>query len=87
MAKLDWLKLEKQLLPKKCFLEALTLWRNYNITFRLVDVTKNVIEKTYVKEFLNLPKEIQMMYVFPCTICLGTVDPNLVAQLTKAKQL
>ncbi len=54
------------------------------ITFRLVDVTKNVIEKTYVKEFLNLPKEIQMMVRVSLHDMFGKpIDPNLVAQLTK----
>jgi hypothetical protein len=28
------------------------------VTFRIIDVKKNTIEKSYVKEYLNLPEEI-----------------------------
>lgn len=53
-------------------------------TFRLVDVNKNIIERSYVKEFLNLPKEMQNMVRISIHEMFGMPnDPNLVSQLTK----
>lgn len=54
------------------------------LTLRLVDVQKSVIEKSYVKEYLNLPKEVQSMIRVSLRELFGlTNDPTFVAQLTK----
>jgi TolB-like protein len=54
------------------------------LTLRLVDVHKSVIEKSYVKEYLNLPKEMQSMIRVSLREMFGlSNDPNFVAQLTK----
>ena len=54
------------------------------LTFRLVDVTTSVIEKSYVKEFLNFPKEMQSMIRISLNEFFGKPnDPNLLSQLTK----
>jgi hypothetical protein len=54
------------------------------LTLRLVDVQKSVIEKSYVKEYLNLPKEVQSMIRVSLDEMFGLpYDQILVSQLTK----
>jgi hypothetical protein len=54
------------------------------LTFRLVDVKLAVIEKTYVREFLNYPKELQSMIRVAIREMYGLKnDEVLVAQLSK----
>jgi hypothetical protein len=54
------------------------------ITFRLVDVKSAKIEKTFVKEFLNYPKEIQSMIRVSIRELFGFKnDDILIAQLSK----
>ena len=54
------------------------------LTLRLVDVKKSVIEKSYVKEYLDLPKEMQSMIRVSLREMFGlTNDPTFMAQLTK----
>ena len=54
------------------------------LTFRLVDVNNSVIEKSYVREFLNLPKEMQSMIRVSLRELFGlSVDSRLLTQLTK----
>jgi hypothetical protein len=55
------------------------------ITLRLVNVNTEAIEKSYVREFLNLPKEIQNMVRLSIREMFGMKnDQVLMAQLTKA---
>lgn len=54
------------------------------LSLRLIDVKSEKIEKTLVKEFMNFPKEIQLMV----RICVNEMfgvenDPTLVQRLTK----
>lgn len=54
------------------------------LSFRLVDVSKSVIEKSYVQEFLNYPKELQAMIRVSLQELFGVpVDKNIKSQLTK----
>lgn len=54
------------------------------ITFRLVNVGNATIEKTYVREFLNYPKEIQSMIRVSLRDMYGLKnDESFVAQLSK----
>ena len=54
------------------------------ITLRLIDVNKDAIVKTYIKEFLNLPLEIQTMFKLSVRDLFGlSNDPALLQQLTK----
>jgi hypothetical protein len=54
------------------------------ITFRVIDVKRSVIEKTYVREFLNYPKEIQAMIRVSLRELFGLKnDEILVGQLSK----
>jgi hypothetical protein len=54
------------------------------LSFRLVNVSDNVIEKNFVKEFLNLPNEMQSMIRLSLHEMFNRPnDPNLLTQLTK----
>lgn len=54
------------------------------LTLRMIDVASATIEKTEVKEFLNLPKELQSMVGITINAMYGKEsDPNLVSELTK----
>lgn len=54
------------------------------ITLRLIDVNKDAIAKTYIREFLNLPLEIQTMFKVSVRELFGLAnDPALLQQLTK----
>lgn len=53
------------------------------VTLRLIDVKNKSIEKTYVREFLNLPEEIQnIIYISVREMFRYPVDKNLIAKLT-----
>lgn len=54
------------------------------VTLRLIDVKTKSIEKTYVKEFLNLPEEIQgIIHISVREMFNYPNDKNLVAKLTE----
>ncbi|MEO6304153.1 MAG: hypothetical protein ABIP51_13385, partial [Bacteroidia bacterium] len=54
------------------------------VTLRLIDVNSKSIEKTYVKEFLNLPEEMQGIIHIAVRDMFGqSNDKNLVAKLTE----
>jgi hypothetical protein len=54
------------------------------LSLRLVDIKTETIEKSFVKEFLNLPKEIQSMVRVSIREMYGLPNDNiLLAQLTK----
>lgn len=54
------------------------------VTLRLIDVKSKSIEKTYVKEFLNLPEEIQgIIHISVREMFNYPNDKNLVAKLTE----
>jgi len=54
------------------------------VSLRLIDVKTKSIEKTYVKEFLNLPEEMQSIIHIAVREMFGkSNDKNLVAKLTE----
>lgn len=54
------------------------------VTFRIIDVKKNSIEKSYVREYLNLPEEIQSMIKVSINEMFGKPnEQNIVDKLTK----
>lgn len=54
------------------------------VTFRIIDVKKNIIEKSYVREYLNLPEEIQSMIKVSINEMFGKPnEQNIVDKLTK----
>ncbi len=54
------------------------------ISLRLIDVENQVIEKAHVREYLNLPKELQLMLRVTLHEMLGVdVDENIITSLTK----
>ena len=57
------------------------------LTIRLVDLKKGVIEKTHVKEYLNLPHEIRTIMEVSIREMHGLDNnPDLVSQLTRIDQ-
>ena len=60
------------------------LGKNIVVTFRIIDVTTNQLEKTHVHEFLNFPDEVQSMV----KLTIGEMfnrnyDKNLMEKLSK----
>lgn len=54
------------------------------ITYRLIDVNNNSIEKTYVHEFLNLPEELKSMIKLSVAEMFGQeFDKNQMSKLSK----
>ena len=54
------------------------------VTFRIIDVKKNTIEKSYVKEYLNLPEELQAMIKVSINEMFGRAnEQNIADKLTK----
>lgn len=54
------------------------------ITFRLIDVKTGVIEKTHIREFLDLQNELQTMITITINEMFGIeVDPIVIEMLTK----
>ncbi len=60
------------------------LGKNITISYRLLNVESNQIEKTYVHEFLNIPLEIQNMIKLSVSEMLNKpYDKNLMTKLSK----
>ncbi len=54
------------------------------LTLRLIDVKSSTTEKTHVKEFMNLPKEIQLMVRLTLQEMFALeIDKNIESRLTK----
>ncbi|MBX3163429.1 MAG: hypothetical protein KF900_03035 [Bacteroidetes bacterium] len=78
-------ELGKQLHSDKMLTGSVELFGKYIVvTYRLIDVNNNSIEKTYVHEFLNLPEEIRSMIKLSVADMFGgEVDKNLMTKLSK----
>jgi len=58
------------------------------VTLKLIDVKTEAVEKTYVREFLNLPNELQSIIQVSVRELFGMPNPaELVTQLTKPYNL
>ncbi len=58
--------------------------KNINVTFRIIDVQKNEVERTYVHEFLSLPDELKNMIKLSVAQMFNkNYDRNLMDKLSK----
>lgn len=78
-------ELGKQLHSDKMLTGSMELMGKFiTVTYRLIDVNNNSIEKTYVHEFLNLSDEIRNMIKLSVAEMFGAeVDKNLMNKLSK----